>query len=55
VPNLRIDTSGAGDRAFCAAAMRYLRELIVLVAQTEDAREGISACFDERRPVWKGR
>ena len=37
------------------AAMRYLRELIVLVAQTEDAREGISAFLEKRRPVWKGR
>jgi len=50
VPNVRIDTSSTG-----VAAMRYLRELIVLVAQTEDAREGISAFFEKRRPSWKGR
>jgi enoyl-CoA hydratase/carnithine racemase len=37
------------------AAMRYLRELIVLVSLTEDAQEGIRAFFEKRRPVWKGR
>jgi enoyl-CoA hydratase/carnithine racemase len=36
-------------------AMRYLRELIVLVSLTEDAKEGIRAFFEKRRPVWKGR
>ena len=37
------------------AAMRYLRELIVLVSRTEDAQEGIAAFFEKRRPAWKGR
>jgi enoyl-CoA hydratase/carnithine racemase len=37
------------------AAMRYLREMIVLVSRTEDAQEGIAAFFEKRRPAWKGR
>ena len=37
------------------SAMRYLREMIVLTAQTEDAREGIRAFFEKRSPVWTGR
>jgi enoyl-CoA hydratase/carnithine racemase len=37
------------------AAMRYLREMIVLVSLTEDAKEGVEAFFAKRRPVWKGR
>lgn len=37
------------------AAMRYLREMIVLVSLTEDAKEGIDAFFAKRSPVWKGR
>lgn len=37
------------------SAMRYLREMIVLTAQTDDAREGIRAFFEKRRPVWTGR
>ncbi len=37
------------------AAMRYLREMIVLTSRTEDAREGIRAFFDKRKPVWTGR
>jgi enoyl-CoA hydratase/carnithine racemase len=37
------------------AALRYLREMIVLTAQTEDAKEGIRAFFEKREPVWKGR
>ncbi len=37
------------------AAIRYLREMIVLVSLTEDAKEGIDAFFEKRRPVWKGR
>jgi len=37
------------------AALRYLREMIVLTASTEDAREGIQAFFEKRAPQWTGR
>jgi enoyl-CoA hydratase len=37
------------------AALRYLREAIVLVSRTEDAQEGIRAFFEKRKPVWRGR
>ncbi len=37
------------------AALRYLRELITLVALSDDAREGISAFFEKRAPNWTGR
>jgi len=37
------------------AALRYLREMIVLTALTEDAQEGIRAFFEKRKPVWTGR
>jgi enoyl-CoA hydratase len=36
-------------------SLRYLRELITLVALSDDAREGIAAFFDKRTPEWKGR
>jgi enoyl-CoA hydratase/carnithine racemase len=36
-------------------ALKYLRELITLVALSEDAREGITAFFEKRRPRWSGR
>lgn len=36
-------------------SLRYLREMITLTALTDDAREGISAFFNKRSPVWKGR
>lgn len=37
------------------AALRYLREMIVLTATTEDAQEGIRAFFEKRDPQWTGR
>jgi enoyl-CoA hydratase/carnithine racemase len=37
------------------AALRYLRDLIVLTSRTEDAAEGIRAFFEKRKPVWRGR
>jgi enoyl-CoA hydratase len=36
-------------------SLRYLRELITLVALSDDAKEGIAAFFDKRDPRWKGR
>jgi len=36
------------------AALRYLRELITLVALSDDAREGIKAFFEKRAPNWTG-
>ncbi len=38
-----------------SAALRYLREAIVMTSRTEDAREGIRAFFEKREPVWTGR
>jgi enoyl-CoA hydratase/carnithine racemase len=37
------------------AALRYLREAIVLTSRTEDAQEGIRAFFEKRKPAWRGR
>jgi enoyl-CoA hydratase/carnithine racemase len=37
------------------AALRYLREMIVLCAMTEDAEEGIRAFLEKREPRWTGR
>lgn len=36
-------------------SLRYLRELLTLVALSDDAREGIRAFFDKRDPEWTGR
>ena len=36
------------------ASLRYLREMITLVALSDDAREGIKAFFEKRAPNWTG-
>ena len=36
-------------------ALRYLREMVVVTHRTDDAREGIAAFFEKRKPQWKGR
>jgi enoyl-CoA hydratase/carnithine racemase len=38
-----------------SASLRYLREMITLVALSDDAREGIKAFFEKRAPNWTGR
>lgn len=38
-----------------ASALRYLREMVVLTALTDDAKEGIRAYFEKRSPRWTGR
>ena len=38
-----------------STALRYLREMIVLMALTDDAKEGIRAFFEKRSPAWTGR
>ena len=37
------------------AALKYLREAIILVSRTDDAKEGITAFFEKRDPEWTGR
>lgn len=36
-------------------SLHYLKELLTLIALSDDAREGIAAFFDKRDPEWKGR
>jgi enoyl-CoA hydratase/carnithine racemase len=38
-----------------ADALAYLRELLTIVARSEDAREGIAAFLDKRPPRWPAR
>ncbi|MFP6741225.1 MAG: hypothetical protein VCD33_06305 [Alphaproteobacteria bacterium] len=36
-------------------AYEYVDEVIVRAIQSEDAKEGISAFLDKRKPEWTGR
>jgi enoyl-CoA hydratase/carnithine racemase len=38
-----------------AEALPYLRDLLTIVARSEDAREGIAAFLEKRPPRWTGR
>jgi len=42
------------DMEFSNAIM-YLREMIVLLLNTEDAQEGVMAFLEKRKPNWKGK
>ena len=35
-------------------ALEYAQRMLILLAQTDDAREGISAFQEKRKPVWRG-
>jgi len=36
-------------------SLHYLREMIAITANTDDAKEGIRAFFEKRKPEWKGK
>jgi enoyl-CoA hydratase/carnithine racemase len=51
---------GLGKEAFYTmrdmeyyTSMDYLIEMLTIISQTEDAKEGIQAFFEKRDPVWK--
>jgi enoyl-CoA hydratase/carnithine racemase len=55
-------TVGLGKEAFYRAlelpyarALEQLRDLLTIVARSEDAREGIAAFLEKRTPRWQGR
>jgi enoyl-CoA hydratase/carnithine racemase len=39
----------------CGAALRHLREMLTLVAMSDDVKEGIAAFFEKRPARWWGR
>jgi enoyl-CoA hydratase/carnithine racemase len=42
------------DMEFSKAVI-YLKEMVALLLNTEDAQEGVTAFMEKRKPIWKGR
>lgn len=52
---LGLEAYAAQDEMDLAAALPMLRDRLGQVLGTEDAREGLMAFMEKRKPVWKGR